>query len=98
MTREARSRTSRAGTSIGGKEQTYQLAFIPTSRFDKSKASAEIRDPKKHPTQQDKLAYDDNLAKCLFQIHPTWRVESSWFRASHNSPFSPTTSKISPAT
>lgn len=42
--------------------------------------------------------HEANLTKCLFQIHPTWHVASSWFLASHSSPFSPITSNISPAT
>ena len=37
-------------------------------------------------------------AKCFSQIHPTVFEESSWLRASHNSPFMPMTSKISPGT
>lgn len=35
-----------------------------------------------------------NFAKCLDQIQPTRSLGSSWFLASHNSPFSAMTSKI----
>lgn len=35
-----------------------------------------------------------SLAKCLDQIHPTCSLGSSWFLASHSSPFSAITSKI----
>lgn len=35
-----------------------------------------------------------NFAKCLDQIQPTRSLGSSWFLASHSSPFSAMTSKI----
>ena len=73
----------------------YSIVEFPEERGSRRKKK---RKKKKKKTGKDARGYEDNLAKCLFQIHPTCPVESSWFLASQSSPFSAITSKISPGT